>query len=51
MELREFAARHIPADARAETDKAAAVIELRAKVRAERLPEVDRWLAEPTRPR
>ena len=51
VELREFAARRIPADARAEADKAAAVIELRAKVRAERLPEVDRWLAEPTRPR
>jgi aminopeptidase N len=51
LELREFAAHHIPADARAEADKAAAMIELRAKVRAERLPEVDGWLAEHVRPR
>ncbi|MEK0082609.1 M1 family metallopeptidase [Benzoatithermus flavus] len=45
-ELEEFAADHIPEDARADTHRAAAVIELRAKVRSERLPEIDRWLAE-----
>jgi aminopeptidase N len=47
VELREFADHYIPADAHAEADKAAAMIELRARVRTEGLPEVDRWLAEP----
>jgi aminopeptidase N len=45
-ELRELAERRFPADARADVYRIAALIELRAKVRAERLPEVDRWLAE-----
>jgi aminopeptidase N len=45
-ELRDFAMRHFPADALGDAYRIAALIELRAKVRAERLPEIDRWLAE-----
>jgi hypothetical protein len=46
MELRDFAVRRFPADARGDAYRIAALIDLRARVRAERLPEVDRWLAE-----
>ena len=43
--LRAYAARHIPENARGDAAKAEAAIAYNAKVRTERLPEVDRWLA------
>jgi aminopeptidase N len=43
--LRAFAAAHIPADAQGDERKAEATIRFYAKVRSERLPELDRWLA------
>ena len=41
-----FAAAHIPADARGDVVKARAAIRFYAKIVAERLPELDRWLAQ-----
>lgn len=43
-ELRDFAEQHIPTEARAEANKAVAIIGLRARTRAQRLPGVNRWL-------
>jgi len=43
--LRAFAAAHIPPDAQGDVKKAVATVTFYAKVRAERLPELDRWLA------
>jgi len=43
--LRAFAAAHIPDDAQGDVRKAEASIRFYAKVRADRLPELDRWLA------
>ena len=42
--LRAFAEKHIPKDARGEVLKAESSIAYNAKARAERLPEIDRWL-------
>jgi aminopeptidase N len=39
-----FASDHIPASARQDADKAASLIRYLAKIRTERLPEVDRWV-------
>jgi aminopeptidase N len=39
-----FAKDHIPASARQDVDKAASLIRYLAKIRTERLPEVDRWV-------
>jgi aminopeptidase N len=47
--LRAYAAAHIPESARGDELKAEAVITFKAKVRTERLPEVDKWLAEQLR--
>ena len=44
--LNRFADAHIPATARGEVTKAVAQIRYSAQVRKQRLPEVDRWLAE-----
>jgi hypothetical protein len=40
-----FAKDHIPADARQDVMKSEANVRYLAKVRTDRLPEVDRWLA------
>jgi aminopeptidase N len=40
-----FAHRHAPAMTRAALDKAESVVRYRATVRAQRVPEVDRWIA------
>jgi aminopeptidase N len=44
-ELRAYAEKEIPASARQRVEAAVASIELRARFRAERLPEIDAWLA------
>ena len=46
-----FAARNIPEDARQEVVKADAAVAYQAKVKTERLPDVDAWLAAQPRPR
>jgi aminopeptidase N len=43
--LHAFAAAHIPADAQGDVRKADASIRFYARIRAEHLPELDRWLA------
>jgi aminopeptidase N len=43
--LRAYAAANFPADAMRETNVALAAIEQRSRVRAERTPDVDRWIA------
>jgi aminopeptidase N len=45
QKLTAYAKAHMPASSRGEADKANAAIAYRAKVIAERLPEIDRWLA------
>jgi hypothetical protein len=42
--LKTFAKTHIPDTARGSTIKAESAIALAAQIRAERLPDVDRWL-------
>jgi aminopeptidase N len=44
--LRAFAAAHIPANARGDERKAESTIAFHAKVRAQCLPQIDRWLAQ-----
>jgi puromycin-sensitive aminopeptidase len=41
-----FAAVHIPADARGDVVKAKAAIRFYARIRSDRLPALDRWLAQ-----
>jgi aminopeptidase N len=43
--LRAFAATHIPPDAQGDVKKAEAAITFYAKIRTDRLPELDRWIA------
>ncbi len=44
--LHAFAAAHIPPSAMQDARKTAAVVRYNASIRTDRLPEVDRWLAE-----
>lgn len=44
-ELEAYAKEHIPASARQAVESAIATIELKAKFRSSRIPEIDRWLA------
>jgi aminopeptidase N len=44
--LQAFAAANIPASDQGDVRKAVAGVDYRAKVKAERLPQIDRWLAE-----
>lgn len=45
--LNAYAANHLPADARGDAANSVASIEYRIKVRKERLPAIDAWLAQP----
>jgi len=47
-DLQAYADRHIPSDARQNVEEAISTINLNAKFKEERLPEIDRWLASKT---
>ena len=48
--LEAYAAAHIPAEDRGDVTKAEAVVKKTVKIRTERLPEVDKWLANQSAP-
>ena len=45
-DLKAYADQHLPSTARRNVDEAIFRIEMNAKFRAERIPEIDRWLTQ-----